>query len=160
MSRERVMPMLSWDFVHAGGCGWREEAAASLWREPDSSFRTDVPTGVQLCVQPARKGRPMVWADQPWEHKLSWVQVMSDEGRYRMWYSYRGDRYRIGLAESDDGLVWRRRDAEAGIDTSEEGWDSAMVEYPCVFVHEGRRYMLYNGDGYGETGVGLAVEAE
>ena len=29
---------------------------------------------------------------------------------YRMWYAVRGDRYRIGYAESADGLTWTRRD--------------------------------------------------
>ena len=32
-----------------------------------------------------------------------------------------------------------------------------MVEYPCVFDWNGRRFMLYNGNDYGRTGVGLAV---
>jgi hypothetical protein len=76
---------------------------------------------------------------------------------YRMWYSYRGDSYRIGYAESTDGISWQRKDAEAGIDVSDEGWDAEMIEYPCVFEHDGSWYLLYNGDGYGETGIGLAV---
>jgi hypothetical protein len=77
--------------------------------------------------------------------------------RYRMWYSYRGDAYRIGYAESVDGLEWERRDAGAGIDVSADGWDSQMIEYPCVFEHGGDSLMLYNGNGYGATGIGLAV---
>jgi hypothetical protein len=32
-----------------------------------------------------------------------------------------------------------------------------MVCYPCVFDAAGGRYMLYNGDGHGRTGFGLAV---
>jgi hypothetical protein len=32
-----------------------------------------------------------------------------------------------------------------------------MIEYPFVFDHGGARYMLYNGNGYGRSGVGLAV---
>ena len=32
-----------------------------------------------------------------------------------------------------------------------------MIEYPFVFDHDGSRYMLYNGNGYGKTGFGLAV---
>ena len=28
-----------------------------------------------------------------------------------------------------------------------------MVEYPFVFDHRGSRYMLYNGNGYGATGI-------
>jgi hypothetical protein len=31
------------------------------------------------------------------------------------------------------------------------------VEYPWVFRHEGATYMLYNGNGYGRTGFGIAV---
>jgi hypothetical protein len=32
-----------------------------------------------------------------------------------------------------------------------------MVEYPWIFDWQGRRYMLYNGNDYGRTGLGLAV---
>jgi len=32
-----------------------------------------------------------------------------------------------------------------------------MIEYPYVFEHKGERYMLYNGNGYGKTGIGIAV---
>jgi hypothetical protein len=35
-----------------------------------------------------------------------------------------------------------------------------MVAYPCVFRHAGRLYMLYNGNDYERTGVGLAVLAD
>jgi hypothetical protein len=45
----------------------------------------------------------------------------------------------------------------AGIDVSNTGWDSEMICYPCVFEHKGTKYMLYNGNGYGRTGFGLAV---
>jgi predicted GH43/DUF377 family glycosyl hydrolase len=82
--------------------------------------------------------------------------VLYDGHLYRMWYSYRGRRYRIGYAESRDGISWTRRD-ECGLDPSGSGWDSEMVEYPWVFESDGRRYMLYNGDDYGRSGVGLAV---
>jgi hypothetical protein len=82
--------------------------------------------------------------------------VRDDDGIYRMWYSVRGAAYRIGYAESRDGLAWSRMDDRAGIDVSSEGWDSQMIEYPVVFDREGRRLMLYNGNDYGRTGVGLA----
>ena len=32
-----------------------------------------------------------------------------------------------------------------------------MIEYPFVFDHKGQRFMLYNGNGYGKTGFGMAV---
>lgn len=79
---------------------------------------------------------------------------------YEMWFSYRGgnaDKYRIGYALSTDGRRWQLALEEVGIDVSAAGWDSEMIEYPFVFDHKSRRYMLYNGNGYGKTGFGLAV---
>lgn len=95
--------------------------------------------------------------------------VVRDDDRYRMWYAYRktsGFRddpsrgYRIGYAESPDGLEWTRMDDAAGIDVSAEGWDSAMIAYPYVFDHAGTRYLFYNGNGFGQSGFGYAVWTE
>lgn len=91
------------------------------------------------------------------EYAISRPWVIRDSDCWRMWYSYRGESYLIGYAESGDGVHWSRKDSEVGIDISETGWDSEMIEYPCVFDHNGERYMLYNGNGYGKTGFGLSV---
>lgn len=88
---------------------------------------------------------------------LSRPCVLRDGSRYRMWYSRRGASYRIGYAESADGLAWVRRDDRAGIDVSSSGWDAEMICYPCVFTARGRHWLLFNGNGYGATGIGLAV---
>ncbi len=82
------------------------------------------------------------------------------ESGYRMWFSYRsgsGQAYRIGHAASEDGQTWRLELEKSGIDVSESGWDSEMLEYPFVFTHKGETYMLYNGNGFGRTGFGLAI---
>jgi hypothetical protein len=84
----------------------------------------------------------------------------SPEEGYQMWFSYRpasGRKYRIGYATSKTGDAWELNLKDTGIDVSADGWDSEMIEYPCVLDHKGERYMLYNGNGYGETGFGLAV---
>ena len=78
-------------------------------------------------------------------------------GRYRMWYSVRGETYRLGYAESQDGIVWDRHDDRAGLSSLADGWDSEMITYPVVFQDRGRLHMLYNGNGYGRTGIGLAT---
>ena len=90
------------------------------------------------------------------EYAFARPWVVTDPDMYRMWFAVRGDRYRIGFAESLDGLSWARRDDVAGLLPSDAGWDSEMVEYPCVFDHDGIRYMLYNGNDYGRTGLGVA----
>jgi hypothetical protein len=95
--------------------------------------------------------------------------VIKENGRYRMWYCFRGSvayrtdkaqSYRIGYAESADGVRWQRMDDRVGIDRSADGWDSVMMEYPFVYEHRGLKYMLYNGNGFGETGIGYAVLTE
>jgi hypothetical protein len=92
--------------------------------------------------------------------------VIKEGGIYKMWYCYRGSvdyrtnkeqSYRIGYAESTDGINWIRKDEEVGIDRSEDGWDSEMMEYPYVYEHKGKMYMLYNGNVFGESGFGYAV---
>ena len=82
--------------------------------------------------------------------------VIKELNIYKMWYSYRGDFYKIGYAESKDGMSWRRKDEEVGIHISKEGWDSEMIEYPTIINSHKERYMLYNGNGYGKSGIGLA----
>ena len=89
--------------------------------------------------------------------------VLKSEGIYHMWYSVRLGRkqtYRLGYATSADGLDWQRRD-EHPLAHLPHGlpfdWDSEMICYPHVFDHNGRRFMLYNGNGFGRTGFGLAV---
>jgi hypothetical protein len=85
---------------------------------------------------------------------------LREKGVYKMWYSYRGGKYRIGYAESTDGKIFTRMDEAVGIGVSEDDWDSDMVCYPCVFDLRGVRYMIYCGNEYGKTGFGLAVLVE
>jgi len=97
---------------------------------------------------------------------ISRPSVLRENDGFRMWYCFRGseryriDRaasYRIGYAVSRDGLAWERQDERAGIGLSASGWDAAMIENPCVYERGGRKFMLYNGDGFGATGFGYAV---
>ena len=90
--------------------------------------------------------------------------VIFEEEIYKMWFTYRGsfdyrdgkESYRIGYAESHDGINWNRDDDAAGIEFSEEGWDSTMQTYPSVIEVNGRKFLFYNGNGFGKTGIGYA----
>lgn len=103
-----------------------------------------------ICIKPK--------ADE--EYAFSKPSVIKENGIYKMWYSYRGKKYRIGYAESENGIDWLRKDEIVGIETSEDGWDSEMIDYPFVFIHKGKKYMLYSGNGYGKSGFGMAVLEE
>lgn len=87
------------------------------------------------------------------------------EGKYHMFFCYRysaGYRgkengYRIGYASSNDLLNWTRDDSKAGINVSEDGWDSEMISYPHVFELDGTVYMFYLGNAVGRFGFGMAT---
>jgi hypothetical protein len=105
----------------------------------------------------SRKGIVCIDYQSEDEYAIARPCVIKEGSLYKMWYSHRGKNYRAGYAESSDGLRWERKDAESGIEVSDSGWDSEMIAYPFVFHDQGKRYMLYNGNGYGKTGIGLAV---
>jgi len=91
--------------------------------------------------------------------------VIYHENRYHMYFCYRSsfdfrknknNGYRIGYAFSDDLINWSRADEMAGIDVSIDGWDSDMQCYPHIFKVGENIYLLYNGNGFGKYGFGLA----
>ena len=94
------------------------------------------------------------------ENALARPCVRKEDGVYKMWFSHKGENYRMGYAESIDGIHWERDDGQAGLDVSPEGWDSKMIEYAYVFDHRGVKHLLYNGNDYGKDGIGLAVAQE
>jgi hypothetical protein len=93
----------------------------------------------------------------PEEFSICRPSVLSENGLYHMWFSYRGANYRLGYAWSENGLDWTRRDDLAGIDVSDSGWDSESICYSHVFRWKDALYMLYCGNHYGRDGLGLAV---
>ena len=97
--------------------------------------------------------------DSPDEFGISRPWVVRDADCFRMWYSVRSRTapYRVGYAESADGLTWARKDDEAGIGRSDDGWDAEMVCFPAVIDVRGKRLMFYNGNRHGATGFGVAV---
>ena len=101
-----------------------------------------------VCIEP----------ELPDEYGFGRPYVRKERGSYRMWYSIRTRSmgYRIGYAESDDGIDWERMDQDVGITVSDSGWDSEMLCFPSVVDVDGERYMFYNGNDFGATGFGVA----
>ena len=122
--------------------------------------------GVNWC----REGKVAIDYKSSEEAGIAKASVLRDSnGVYKMWYSYRSGTkyrtnkaasYRIGYAESGDGFSWRRMDELAGIDVSEKGWDSEMIEYPHVLRVESKLYMFYNGNDFGRSGFGYATSPD
>jgi len=171
-TRVSQAPVLGRDPIDPYMCAspWvlREEGRWRMWYVSNVGWRPhdDGPATYVVHVKYAesddgidwrRDGHVCVDFASPEEYAISRPCVVRDGDLYRMWYSHRGEAYRLGYAESPDGLTWQRRDGDAGIDVSEEGWDSEMVAYPCVFDFDGARHLLYNGNDFGRTGAGWAV---
>ena len=92
----------------------------------------------------------------PNEFAVGRASIIKEKGLFRMWYSYSIDKYRIGYAESLDGIKWERKDEQVGITVSEFGWDSESIEHCYVFNHLNSKYMLYSGNDFGKSGFGIA----
>ena len=90
---------------------------------------------------------------------LSKPSIIKIKNIYHMWFSYRGlknKKYKIGYASSKDAINWKYRLNYNTIKLSKKGWDSDMIEYPSVFKYENKLILLYNGNDYGKSGIGLA----
>lgn len=106
-----------------------------------------------------RDGRVCIDFANDRERSIARLWVIPDGDRYRGWYSVNDGRsgYRLGYAESPDGLAWTRMDDRVGIALSASGWDSQAMAYPAVVRHGDRWFMFYNGNAFGRDGIGLAV---
>jgi hypothetical protein len=132
-------------WIEAGG---RTRPSYGL-RYAESEDGVAWPAEGAVCLEPAG----------PDEYGLARPFVLDDGDRLRMWFSVRSHSrgYRLGYAESADGIAWERRDELAGIDVSSDGWDSEMVHSCWVQPTRHGTYLFYNGNNYGETGFGVAA---
>lgn len=168
--RQQVIPILdrtSREPFGSGSCAvWIDDSG---WKMIYTSFDPWIESGTETKpsyrlreavsedgVSWRRTNRVVVDFEHPGEHIIGKPMLLADEKVTRLWYSYRGSSYRIGYAESTNGDDFVRMDHLAGIDVSDAGWDSEMIEYAYVFDFEQDRYMVYNGNGFGITGLGYA----
>lgn len=144
-----------WHTWYNSGVSWKKTGEG--WHHRYGIHHASSVNGVDWVCDP---GMCIPFVDEH-EYAFGRPTVYFSDGVYFMWFAHRATvdiaTYRIGLAWSRDGLKWERKDSLAGIDVSPDGWDSEMICYPYVFEHCGSMYMLYNGNGYGATGFGLAV---
>lgn len=109
-------------------------------------------------IQWGNEGKICIDIEHEDEHGFGRPYIVKEDGFYRMFYSIRVKHkdYRLGYAESSDGIVWTRKDDEIGIDVSDSGWDSEMICYSAVVKIKDKVFMFYNGNEFGKTGFGYA----
>ncbi len=145
-----------WRIWYAGGDSWTD---AGDRPRPRYDLRyLESPDGIEWGPE----GEVCISSADEDEFGFARPHVIERDGLLRMWYSVRtiSSGYRIGYAESADGRTWDRRDHEAGIDVSEQGWDSEMICYPNIAQTAHGTYLFYNGNDYGRTGFGVAVAGD
>lgn len=149
---------LSYPFVLKRGGRWL------MWYGSNTKWGKG-PRDFRFVLKQAISGDGKKWKTSPQaalalrrgESGLARPCVLPHRDGFRMWYSIlRRGKYRLGYAESANGQMWKRRDADLRWTSSGKGWDSREQCYPFVFDHGSERLLLYCGNGYGKTGFGLA----
>jgi hypothetical protein len=88
--------------------------------------------------------------------------VVKDGNLLKMWFCYRGsqdfrdgiDSYRIGYAQAkiNEPTKWQRDDSKAGISCGTDDFDDKMQAYPSIIEIQNKRFLFYNGNGFGANG--------
>lgn len=92
------------------------------------------------------------------EYGIAKPTIWKEDGCYKVIYAIRSlsKGYRLGYAESFDGVQFERKDDRVGIDVSDAGWDSEMITFPERYSHQDRTFLFYCGNHYGMAGMGYA----
>lgn len=146
-----------YDMWYCSGSEWREmphgfEMIYTVFHADSNDRFSWTQSKGEACILPMFDGEVI---------SAPWV-VDTQKGKI-MWYSTRGSssikakNYMAGVATSEDGINWIRRDTEVGITKSANGWDSEMICYPAIFNYGEKSYMFYSGNGVGKGGLGYAV---
>jgi predicted GH43/DUF377 family glycosyl hydrolase len=107
------------------------------------------------------QGECVMPLDAASEHGFGRPWVLEADGDYEMFYSVRRRTpagHRLGHARSPDGVRWHRLDDQLGLAPQPGAWDGEGQCYAAPIDVNGKRWLLYNGNDFGRTGVGLAEQ--
>lgn len=93
------------------------------------------------------------------EYRIGRPRAFVFNEMYYMHYTFGtlDKKYEFGMAISQDGISWERKDEERGIELSQEGWDSIHICYPALINVNDKTYIFYNGNNMGVDGFGYAL---
>jgi hypothetical protein len=140
-----------WRLWYAVGDDWQVIGGQPFPRYHIRYAETDdlhaMPREDQVCLQPRGS-----------EYRIGRPRVYRFDDKYVMYFT-RGNRtgeYFPGVACSDDGIHWERRDEALGLTLSASGWDARAICYPALIRQHDKLLMFYNGNDMGVDGFGLA----
>lgn len=97
------------------------------------------------------------------EHGICKSVIWKEDNLYKIIYSlrYLSKGYRLGYAESKDGIQWVRMDDQVGITISSgDAFDNDMVCFGERLTYKNKVYLFYSGNHYGMEGIGYAELVE
>lgn len=148
-----------------------------LWDENDSIFKMWYSAGEKfepdvLCYATSRDGN--IWkkyeqnpvfthgVDKYDQCKVGGCDILKIGENYLQYYiGYENiDNARICLAQSDDGIHWKRDQHNPILSATKDGWDSDAVYKPSVCIDEenSKIYLWYNGRKKHDEYIGLATK--
>ena len=65
--------------------------------------------------------------------------------------------YRLGYAESRDGIQWEWLDEKLNLGITPGSFDSDTITYAAPLEINGKLYLFYNGNNFGESGFAAAI---
>jgi hypothetical protein len=82
------------------------------------------------------------------------VLTQKENGDLNLYFSVRGEAYRVGYAE---GCSIHNLERKANLVFEGEKWMSKTQEYAFPLRNGQRTYLFFNGNGYGRSGLGYAI---
>ena len=148
-----------------------------LWDDADSEFKMWYSAGEKfepdvLCLATSKDGinwekhgqNPVFThgVDKYDQCKVGGCDVIKVNGRYLQFYiGYENiDNARICVAESNDGIDWKRIKQNPILSPTKGAWDSDAVYKPsvCLDAAENKAYLWYNGRKGHDEYIGLATK--
>lgn len=97
---------------------------------------------------------PILYPELGWEGKcIEGASIIRRNNKLYMFYagSYNNDPQQIGVAQSSDGLHWKRISNTPFLRNGKPGsWNSSESGHPCIFEDgDGKTYLFYQGNNDG-----------
>ena len=149
-----------WYMWYLYGTDWKTESSSS---DVERTYKIGLATsidGVNWKPSNATQLIPDVLGDN--ESQALPTVISSNDG-FEMYFCYRESfdfrsnparGYRLGYAYSSNANEWSRHDEELNFERQD--WDSDMRCYPSAIEINGAKFLLYNGNRFGESGFGVA----
>jgi len=128
------------------------------WDGPNCDMIHVLKEGRTINLSRWESGTRTLAFDQSEFQAFSSPTILEISDKRVLFFSYRGEgmSYKIGSAELTNEYPVATKD-DFGISENLEQWESEMQCYPRIFQLSGKHYMLYNGNQYGKSGIGLAL---